>query len=70
MISLMWPAVSLRVLNVGDGACAVITAADGERAILDCGSWRSPGHREARLLSSSLGRQTADVTTLLVVDGI
>jgi hypothetical protein len=61
----MKPALSLQVLNVGDGACSVIEAGD-ETGILDCGSWRSSGEQEARVLMASLGRRLANISTLIV----
>ncbi|TCM42495.1 MBL fold metallo-hydrolase [Kribbella sp. VKM Ac-2568] len=61
----MKPALSLQVLNVGDGACSVLKAGD-ETGILDCGSWRSSGEQEARVLMAALGRRLKNVSTLIV----
>lgn len=65
MIWWVEPNLWLRVINVGDGACSVL-GSEGEMAILDCGSWRSSGEREAGLLTAALGRQLKNVSTLLV----
>jgi hypothetical protein len=66
MIRLMWLDLSLQVLNVGDGACSIVRAGGDELAVVDCGSWRSSGGREASLLASTLGRGLRDLDMIVV----
>jgi hypothetical protein len=56
----------LDVVNVGDGACAILD--DGDHLlVLDCGSWHSKtGEREAFVLRSALGSRVSRLHGLVV----
>jgi Metallo-beta-lactamase superfamily len=59
------------VLNVGDGACSVIRCPERLRlgcapTIVDCGQWKGGQREPAAVAAAALGRDLANVDTLVV----